>query len=244
MKGAVYVRNIIISPVIFSLYKQFLLSAALTIPGIFELLPFPWLFFNTKPTFQEEESLKFPVQETHMSLEEIQSHLEGICASIIDFEKRSQHVDAFFLESKVAKQNQIIEDLKVELSRQMENGKKICNLENFVQEMKESNAKLESERDKYRSLSLQLQQKIEQIEFEPSVEVMQVASTQQEKVIEGLNNELIKAKDRITSLSEENGCLMQKVNTLNEICTKMNHDASQLSIVSLITWQNLIILNV
>ena len=128
--------------------------------------------------------------------------------------------------------NQKIEELKAELSERMKNDEELHLMENKIQEMEESNATLVSERDKLKKMVVQLQQKIEQLEFEPSVEVMQVASPQQTKIIDGLNAELIKAKDQIKSLFEENECLLQKVNSLNEVCMKMSQDASQHSIVS------------
>lgn len=129
-------------------------------------------------------------------------------------------------QDKEDKLNQKIDKLKAELSMRMENDANIHSLESNLQDLEECNAKLESERDKLKKLVAQLQQKIEQLEFEPSVEIMEITSPQQAKVIEDLKDELRKSKEQVNSLIEENGCLMMKMCTLNEACIKLKQEVS------------------
>ena len=135
------------------------------------------------------------------------------------------------LRSKEHKMNEEITALKIQLGELMKNREEINEIQAEMQELKESNAELLLQRNKLNKEVAKLHQRIEQLEVEPSVEVMQVTCPQQTKVIENLNGELTRTKEQLETLVEENECLLEKVNSLNEVCLKMSQDASQNSMV-------------
>ena len=173
-----------------------------------------------------------PVQESQHSIQELQNNVEQLSSFITNLSEISLGIDVMAWKAREDELIQEIKDLKTQLSKQMRNDEEIHKLEDKIQDMDGLNAALVSERDKLNKLVTQLHEKIEQQEIEPSVEIMQIVSPQQTKVIENLNEELARARDQIKTLTEENDCLSQKVNTLNEVCQKMSQDASQNSLVS------------
>ena len=181
------------------------------------------------------------MQETQYSLQELQLYANELETSILDAEKMSLPCDVEMWRSKEEmwrskeeKMNQQIINLRTELLDRMKNDEEIRKLQDRVQEIEQINAGLVVEKKKLKDSESLLLQKIELLEVEPSVEIMQVASPQQTKVIENLHGELAKAKDQIKSLVEENECFARKVASLNEVCQKLNEDASKHSMVSLL----------
>ena len=187
----------------------------------------------------------FPVQETQYSIQQLQSDVDGLFCSLKNLENAPLSHESLkcgakeeklnqeneVLRSKEHKMSEEIKALKIQLGELMKNREEINEIQAEMQEMKESNAELLSERNKLSKEVVKLYQRIEQLEVEPSVEVMQVTSPQQAKVIEDLNEKLTRTKEQVETLVEENECLLEKVSSLNEVCLKMSQDASQNSMV-------------
>lgn len=194
---------------------------------------------------EKEKSLRFPVQETQYNIQQLQSDIDQLFCSLQSLEKASLSHESLkgssregqlsqeneMLRSKEHKMNEEITALKIQLGELMKNREEINEIQAEMQELKESNAELLLQRNKLNKEVAKLHQRIEQLEVEPSVEVMQVTCPQQTKVIENLNGELTRTKEQLETLVEENECLLEKVNSLNEVCLKMSQDASQNSML-------------
>ncbi|XP_065058937.1 optineurin-like isoform X2 [Rhopilema esculentum] len=157
--------------------------------------------------------LKTPVQETHRSLLDsfLMSLKDGTFNAPISIE---QNVDCENLKGKISQ-------LKEELLEHKENTEKLHLLEKEMENIKAESSELRSSSEMMKKKIKFQQQRIEQLEFEPSVEIMQIASPEQTKTIENLNQDLIKANEKVMSLCEENECLKKKISSLNDVCLQL-----------------------
>ena len=130
-----------------------------------------------------------------------------------------QNVDCENLKGKIIK-------LKEELLEHKENTEKLHLLEKEMENIKAESSELRSNGEMMKKKIKFQQQRIEQLEFEPSVEIMQIASPEQTKMIENLNQDLIKANEKVMSLCEENECLKKKISSLNDACLQLTRASS------------------
>lgn len=175
------------------------------------------------------ESLKYPQQETQCA--EFEETVRDMEKFVFSMTSDNLVLDGNFVGvgiSEPSKERLLhqIEQLKADLSERMKDSENLSIMEEKFTEVQEKSSALKNENDRFRKAIKQMQVRIEQLECEPSVEIMQISSPQQTQRIESLNEELSKAKEQITLLLEEKECLEKKVGSLNEVCVKMTKDAS------------------
>ena len=175
------------------------------------------------------ESLKFPEQETQCT--EFVESFRDVEKFMYSLTSENLVIDCNFAGGGMSEPGRErllhqIEQLKADLSERMKDSENLTIMEEKFNEAREKSSALKNENDRFRKAIKQMQVRIEQLECEPSVEIMQISSPQQTQRIESLNEELSKAKEQISLLLEEKECLEKKVNSLNEACVKMTKDAS------------------
>ncbi len=147
----------------------------------------------------------------------------------------SDHAAYAFKGNEVNRFNQesFINELKADLSERKKDTESLNILRAKFKENQELNQKFELENEKLKRFVRQLQKKVDQLEADqPSVEIMQVASPKQTRIIEGLQRDLENAKKELNQYQEEKLEDESTIKALNKACSKLSQEVSLQSKVS------------